>query len=68
MTSICATATVGWGRKEARRRQMGEEGGSSSPDGGGRRPVVTAVRWGREEARRYVVEGRREPACTAARG
>jgi hypothetical protein len=58
MTSICTTATVGWG----------EEGGPSSPDGRGRRPAVVTVGWGREEARRYVVEGRREPARTAARG
>jgi hypothetical protein len=47
-------------------RRMGEEGRPSSPNGRGRRPAV--VEWGREEARRYAVEGRREPARTAARG
>jgi hypothetical protein len=59
MTSICATATIGWGRKEAHHRQMGEEGGPPSP---------LSDEGGREEACLYAIKGRREPARTAARG
>jgi hypothetical protein len=47
---------------------MGEERGPLSLDGGGMRLTVAAVRWGREEARSYAVEGRREPARTTAQG